>query len=114
MISQAKAWPNHVESFWKQFKASVRGTHIHISAKYMQRYLDEFTFRFNRRTSQARGLLFFRLLEQAAVTDPVRYRDLVVTAGSGNRNARPPGPKRIAPGTLALAPLDRPWRHASR
>ena len=40
---------NTVESFWKLFKASVRGTHIHLSAKYMQRYLDEFTFRSNRR-----------------------------------------------------------------
>lgn len=40
---------NHVESFWKLFKASVRGTHIHVSAKYMQRYLDEFTFRSSHR-----------------------------------------------------------------
>ena len=31
-------------------------------------YLDEFTFRFNRRTSRARGLLFYRLLQQAADT----------------------------------------------
>ncbi|QLH40626.1 MAG: IS1595 family transposase [Defluviicoccus sp.] len=40
---------NHVESFWKLFKTSVRSTHIHVSAKYMQRYLDEFTFRSNHR-----------------------------------------------------------------
>lgn len=40
---------NTVEGFWRLFKASVRGTHIHISAKYMQRYLDEFTFRANHR-----------------------------------------------------------------
>jgi transposase-like protein len=43
---------NHVESFWHLFKASIRGTHVHISAKYMQRYLDEFTFRANHRTMQ--------------------------------------------------------------
>lgn len=36
---------NHVEFFWKLFKHSVRGTHIHISQKYTQRYLDEFSFR---------------------------------------------------------------------
>jgi transposase-like protein len=36
---------NTVEGFWKLFKASVRSTHIQISAKHMQRYLDEFTFR---------------------------------------------------------------------
>lgn len=40
---------NSVESFWKLFKASVRGTHIHVSSKHMQRYLDEFTFRSNHR-----------------------------------------------------------------
>ena len=40
---------NSVESFWKLFKYSVRGTHIHISSKYMDRYLREFTFRANHR-----------------------------------------------------------------
>lgn len=40
---------NTVESFWKLFKASVRSTHIHVSSKYMQRYLDEFSFRANHR-----------------------------------------------------------------
>lgn len=40
---------NTVEGFWKLFKASVRSTHIHVSSKYMQRYLDEFTFRSNHR-----------------------------------------------------------------
>jgi transposase len=39
----------HVESFWNLFKTSVRSTHIHISEKYMARYLDEFTFRSNHR-----------------------------------------------------------------
>lgn len=40
---------NHVESFWNLFKNSVRSTHIAISPKHMQRYLDEFTFRQNHR-----------------------------------------------------------------
>ncbi len=39
----------HVESFWNLFKTSVRSTHIHVSEKYMDRYLDEFTFRSNHR-----------------------------------------------------------------
>lgn len=43
---------NNVESFWKLFKASVRGTHIHVSSKHMQRYLNEFTFRSNHRKMQ--------------------------------------------------------------
>ena len=40
---------NNVESFWKLFKASVRSTHIHVSEKYMDGYLKEFTFRSNHR-----------------------------------------------------------------
>ena len=40
---------NSVESFWRLFKKSVASTHIHVSQKYMKRYLDEFTFRSNHR-----------------------------------------------------------------
>ncbi len=40
---------NSIESFWRLFKNSIRSTHIHVSEKYMQRYLDEFTFRSNKR-----------------------------------------------------------------
>lgn len=40
---------NNVEAFWQLFKNSIRSTHIHVSAKHMQRYLDEFTFRQNHR-----------------------------------------------------------------
>ena len=50
---------NNLESFWKLFKASVRGTHIHVSKKHMQRYLNEFTFRSNHRE---RGNLMFDLV----------------------------------------------------
>ena len=40
-------------------------------------YLDEFTFRFNRRNSRARGMLFYRLLQQAVDTDPHPLKDLI-------------------------------------
>lgn len=40
---------NTVEGFWRLFKASVRSTHVQISGKHMQRYLDEFTFRASNR-----------------------------------------------------------------
>ena len=48
---------------------------------HLDYYLDEFTFRFNRRTSRSRGLLFHRLLQQAAATAPVPYRRLVHRPG---------------------------------
>lgn len=40
---------NNVENFWRLFKNSIRSTHIHVSQKYMDRYLAEFAFRSNRR-----------------------------------------------------------------
>jgi len=48
---------------------------------HLDAYLDEFVFRFNRRTSGSRGLLFYRLLQQAVATDPVTYRDIVSPIG---------------------------------
>jgi transposase-like protein len=48
-----------------------------VSLEHLDYYLDEYTFRFNRRTSRSRGLLFYRLLEQAVVTEPVPYKSMV-------------------------------------
>jgi len=45
--------------------------------KHLQAYLDEFVFRFNRKTSRHRGLLFYRILECAVTSDIVTYRDIV-------------------------------------
>ena len=59
-------------------KRWIAGTlHHGISHEHLDYYLDEFTFRFNRRTSRARGLLFHRLLEQAVATEPVPYQQLI-------------------------------------
>ena len=41
-----------------------------IQPTHLGYYLDEFTFRFNRRTSKSRGLLFYRLVEQALIVEP--------------------------------------------
>jgi|SRR5581483_5098952 len=51
---------NHVESFWNLFKASIASTHIHVSAKYMDRYLGEFAWRSNHR--QMRNAMFDLLI----------------------------------------------------
>ena len=48
-----------------------------IMAEHLDYYLDEFTFRFNRRASRSRGLLFYRLMEQAVQTSPVPRNDIV-------------------------------------
>jgi transposase-like protein len=58
-------------------KRWLLGTHQGaVSFKHLEYYLDEFTFRFNRRTSRSRGKLFERLLEQAVAVEPVPYRTL--------------------------------------
>lgn len=48
-----------------------------IRPSHLDYYLDEFTFRFNRRTSKARGLLFFRLMEQAIDCNPVPRKMII-------------------------------------
>lgn len=58
-------------------KRWLLGTHQGaVRAQHLDYYLDEFTFRFNRRTSRSRGLLFYRMLEQALVTEPVTLADI--------------------------------------
>jgi transposase-like protein len=59
-------------------KRWMLGTHQGaISHEHLVYYLDEFTFRFNRRTSKSRGNLFYRLVQQAVATGPVSYGAMV-------------------------------------
>jgi hypothetical protein len=51
--------------------------HYAASQDHLDYYLDEYTSRFNRRTSKARGLLFYRLLQQSVGTDPHPLTDLI-------------------------------------
>ena len=48
-----------------------------FSDKHLDYYLDEYPFRFNRRTSSARGLLVYRLLQQAVMISPVTYKQII-------------------------------------
>lgn len=75
---------NRVASLLKRW---LLGTHQGaVSHEHLDYYLDEYTFRFNRRTSRYRGKLFYRLVQQAAAVEPVPYSALV-------KNARGPRPK---------------------
>lgn len=47
-----------------------------VQPKQLDYYLDEYTFRFNRRKSRSRGLLFYRLLEQSVATKPLTYKNI--------------------------------------
>lgn len=72
--------PHLVSSLLKRWTAGT--LHHRISRQQLPYYLDEFTFRFNRRTSRARGLLFYRLLQQGADADPHPLSELI--GGTGN------------------------------
>jgi len=48
-----------------------------VSGKHLDYYLDEYPFRFNRRASTSRGMLFYRLMQQAVATASVPYRQIV-------------------------------------
>ncbi len=64
-------------------KRWLLGTHQGaVSHDQLDYYLDEFTFRFNRRHSRHRGLLFYRLLEQAVDTDPRPYKTLITQSAA--------------------------------
>ena len=59
-------------------KRWLLGTHQGaVSPEHLAYYLDEYTFRFNRRTSTHRGMLFMRLLENAVQTEAVPHRKII-------------------------------------
>ena len=67
-------------------KRWLLGTHQGaVDRAYLPYYLDEFTLRFNRRTSRRRGMLFYRLAQQALAVDPAPYGVFV-----GGSEQRPP------------------------
>ena len=59
-------------------KRWLMGTHQGaVSHKHLDYYLDEFTFRFNRRKSTSRGKLFYRLVQQAVAVGPLPYNAIL-------------------------------------
>ena len=65
---------NRVAALLKRWLLGTYQGGIHIS--HLDYYLDEYTFRFNRRTSHSRGKLFYRLVQQAVAIDQVVGRQL--------------------------------------
>ena len=74
-------------------KRWMMGTHQGaISHKHLDYYLDEFTFRFNRRRSKSRGKLFFRLAQQAVAVDPVTLDQIIHPDAKATEKPQPVGP----------------------
>ena len=72
----------HVHRVASLLKRWLLGTHQGaVTHDQLDYYLDEFTFRFNRRRSRHRGLLFYRLVDGALAADPHPYATLVTPRG---------------------------------
>ncbi len=84
--AKASALLPRVQRVAALLKRWLLGTHQGaVGQAHLDYYLDEFTFRFKRRTSASRGKLFFRLVQQAVQVGPQPYRTLV-------------GPQSVGPG----------------
>jgi len=93
-------------------KRWLLGTHQgSVDDAHLASYLNEFVFRFNRRRSRSRGMVFHRVLELAVAHDPVRYQDLIAIK---RPRAVPPVPPQARghPPSLERSPANRPWRSA--
>jgi len=68
----------HVHQVASLLKRWLLGTHQGaVRPEHLDYYLDEFTFRFNRRDSASRGKLFYRLVQQAVQVEPCPYKTLI-------------------------------------
>jgi len=86
-------------------KRWLLGTHQgSVNEAHLQSYLNEFVFRFNRRRSRSRGMVFYRVLELAVAHPPVRYRDWSPT------RSRRKGAPRGHPPSLDRPRAAQPWR----
>ena len=82
-------------------KRWLLGTHQgSVGDAHLAGYLSEFVFRFNRRRSRSRGMVFYRVLELAIAHTPVRYKNLIASQ-------RPPG--RARPRRRTPADTRRAW-----
>lgn len=93
------------------------GTHQgSFEQDHLQAYLDEFTFRFNRRKSTHRAMLFFRLIEQCVAMHPKRFHELIANPKPKNEKHEFAVPSKLrnkAPPSLDISVPAHPWRAAS-
>lgn len=89
----------HVHLVISLLRRWLMGTHQGaVSHKHLDYYLDEFTFRFNRRKSMSRGKVFYRLAQQAVAVEPITLaRILHPDQKSRNNSSAKKPPLRVAP-----------------
>ena len=80
-----------------------------VDVEHLPGYLEEFCFRFNRRRSRSRGLVFLRVLQLAVGHDPVRYQQLIKRHQTRKAPPLPPGATGRPP-SIDRPRATRPWR----
>jgi len=83
-----------------------------VGHEHLQATLDEYVFRFNRRSSRSRGMVFYRVLQLAVGHAPVRYRSLIANSRPGSVFPTPPT-ARGRPASLERPHPGRPCRQAN-
>ena len=106
-LAHAEAAVHRVAALVKRW---LLGTHQgSVDEAHLPSYFNEFVFRFNRRRSRSRGLVFYRILQLAVDHDPIRYRQLVAQPEPKSTPPRPPT-RRGRPPSVQRPPAQRPWR----
>jgi len=72
---RGRVYTNSIEGFWSQIKRSIHGTYHSVSVKHLQSYIDEFSYRYNHRFSDAS--LFQTLLSRLCVQHDLRVNKSV-------------------------------------
>ncbi len=95
---------HRIAALAKRWLLSTHQGAVHI--EHLPAYLDEFCFRFNRRRSRSRGLVFYRVLQLAIGHDPVRYQQLIARSKPKTVRPAPPGNRGHPPSLDRPAPDD--------